>query len=126
MISRRSGTEDGAINAVLDALADPMRRTMLDLVANGNATATTLAGQLPISRQAVAKHLAVLESAGLIVSARKGREVHHHLAPGPLNATSRWMQETARDWDRRLHHIKNVAEGLTRDANPTTRRKTSP
>jgi DNA-binding transcriptional ArsR family regulator len=110
---------DGAVEevgSVLAALADPTRRRLLDLVAaQGAATATTLAGRLPISRQAIVKHLAVLDAAGLVVGSRVGREVRYSLRPAGLDATTRWMSSLAADWDRRLAAIKRAAEAAERD-----------
>lgn len=106
-----------AVDSVLGALADPTRRALLDLLAaQGEATATSLAGQLPVSRQAVVKHLTVLDAAGLVTGGRVGREVRYSVRPAALNATARWMAGLAADWDRRLAHIKRVAEAAERDA----------
>ncbi|MEV6960301.1 metalloregulator ArsR/SmtB family transcription factor [Streptomyces sp. NPDC051207] len=100
-----------AVDGVLGALADPTRRRLLDLLAeHGQASATTLAERLPVSRQAVVKHLAVLDAAGLVSSSRVGREVRYAVRPAALNATARWMAALAADWDRRLATIKRVAE----------------
>ncbi|MFD9460845.1 ArsR/SmtB family transcription factor [Streptomyces sp. NPDC060027] len=99
------------VDSVLGALADPTRRQLLDLLAEqGTATATTLAERLPVSRQAVVKHLAVLDAAGLVSGGRVGREVRYALRPAALDATARWMAALAADWDRRLANIKRVAE----------------
>lgn len=99
------------IDEVLSALADPTRRRLLDLVAvRGAASATELAGELPVSRQAVVKHLAVLDAAGLVTGRRVGREVRFEVRSAPLDATARWMASLAADWDRRLARIKAVAE----------------
>ncbi|KOX15843.1 ArsR family transcriptional regulator [Saccharothrix sp. NRRL B-16348] len=110
---------DGAVEEVgnvLVALADPTRRRLLDLLAaQGAVTATTLAGRLPVSRQAIVKHLAVLDAAGLVVGSRVGREVRYSLRPAGLDATTRWMSSLAADWDRRLAAIKRVAEAAERD-----------
>ncbi|MEE1816199.1 metalloregulator ArsR/SmtB family transcription factor [Streptomyces sp. SP18ES09] len=96
---------------VLGALADPTRRALLDLIAEqGRATATSLAARLPVSRQAVVKHLAVLDTAGLVTAARVGREVRYAVRPAALDATARWMAALASDWDRRLAAIKRIAE----------------
>lgn len=96
---------------VLGALADPTRRALLDLIAEqGRATATSLAARLPVSRQAVVKHLAVLDAAGLVTAARVGREVRYAVRPAALDATARWMAALASDWDRRLAAIKRIAE----------------
>jgi DNA-binding transcriptional ArsR family regulator len=106
---------DGEVGSVLVALADPTRRRLLDLLAEGAATATTLAEQLPVSRQAIVKHLAVLDAAGLVVGSRVGREVRYSLQPASLDTTTRWMSSLAADWDRRLAAIKRAAEAAERD-----------
>ncbi|MFE9629640.1 ArsR/SmtB family transcription factor [Streptomyces sp. NPDC006463] len=112
---RRGAAE--AVDGVLAALADPTRRRLLDLLAaQGEATATTLAEGVPVSRQAVVKHLAVLDAAGLVTCGRVGREVRYAVRPAALDATARWMTALAADWDRRLAHIKRVAEAAERDA----------
>jgi DNA-binding transcriptional ArsR family regulator len=116
-----SGTPDGPDGAdgadgadeVLAAMADPTRRRLLeDLAARGGATATDLADGLPISRQAVVKHLAVLGRAGLVTARRQGREVRYLARPDGVAATARWMAALAADWDQRLAAIKNIAEAL--------------
>ncbi|MFB7469808.1 ArsR/SmtB family transcription factor [Kitasatospora sp. NPDC056184] len=100
-----------AVDGVLGALADPTRRRLLDLLAaQGEATATTLAGRLPVSRQAVVKHLAVLDAAGLVAGRRAGREVRYAVRPAALDDTARWMAGLAADWDRRLARIRTLAE----------------
>ncbi|MEW2115089.1 metalloregulator ArsR/SmtB family transcription factor [Streptomyces sp. NPDC005474] len=105
---------DGAaeeVGSVLAALADPTRRRLLDVLAvRGEATATTLAEQLPVSRQAIVKHLAVLDAAGLVVGSRVGREMRYSLRSAGLDATTQWMSALAADWDRRLAAIKRAAE----------------
>ncbi|MEU5190128.1 metalloregulator ArsR/SmtB family transcription factor [Streptomyces klenkii] len=106
-----------AVDTVLAALADPTRRQLLELLAaKGEATATTLAQHLPVSRQAVVKHLAVLDAAGLVTSGRIGREVRYTVRPAALDATAQWMASLAADWDRRLARIKRIAEAAERDA----------
>jgi DNA-binding transcriptional ArsR family regulator len=104
------------VDGVLVALADPTRRRLLDLLAaRGEATATTLAERLPVSRQAVVKHLAVLDAAGLVAGSRVGREVRYAVRSAALDATARWMASLASDWDRRLATIKRIAEAAERD-----------
>ncbi|MER6995869.1 metalloregulator ArsR/SmtB family transcription factor [Streptomyces sp. NPDC000410] len=106
-----------AVDSVLVALADPTRRQLLELLAaQGEATATTLAERLPVSRQAVVKHLAVLDAAGLVSGGRVGREVRYAVRPAALDATARWMAALAAAWDRRLADIKRVAEAREREA----------
>ena len=93
------------------AIGDPSRRQVLDLlVRNGEASASWLAGRVPFSRQAVAKHLAVLERAGLISRRKQGREVLYQVRAGRLDEAARAMTETATQWDRRLAAIKRLAE----------------
>ena len=116
MKEERRGTAE-AVDSVLVALADPTRRRLLELLAaQGEATATTLAGRLPVSRQAVVKHLAVLDAAGLVSGSRIGREVRYAVRPAALDGTARWMAALAADWDRRLATIKRVAEAAERDS----------
>ncbi|MET9804700.1 metalloregulator ArsR/SmtB family transcription factor [Streptomyces sp. NPDC006368] len=119
MTEERPGAAEVA-DSILGALADPTRRRLLDvLAAQGEATATTLAERLPVSRQAVVKHLAVLDAAGLVSGGRVGREVRYAVRPAALDTTARWMASLAADWDRRLANIKRVAEAAERDASPT-------
>ena len=96
---------------VFAALADPTRWRVLTLLADrGKASATVLAGELPVSRVAVVKHLGVLERAGLVEGRREGREVRYTVRTGPLDETSRWMAGLASQWDARLAEIKRLAE----------------
>ena len=101
----------GDVGTVLAALADPTRRRLQDVLAGaGTASATTLAGGLPVSRQAVVKHLQVLEAAGLVEGVRTGREVLYSVRRDPLDASARWLADLSATWDRRLSAIKQVAE----------------
>jgi DNA-binding transcriptional ArsR family regulator len=96
---------------VLSALADPTRWELMDRIAAGDgATATTLAEGLPVSRQAIVKHLGVLERAGLVTGRRAGREMRYSVHVEQLDATARWMAAAARRWDGRLAAIKAIAE----------------
>lgn len=105
------------VDSVLAALSDPTRRRLLDLLAaHGETTATKLAEQLPVSRQAVVKHLSVLDAAGLVAGGRVGREVRYSVRPEALDVTARWMASLAADWDRRLARVKHIAEAAERDA----------
>jgi ArsR family transcriptional regulator, cadmium/lead-responsive transcriptional repressor len=93
------------------AVADPTRQRLLDaLLAHGEATATELAGDLPVTRQAVAKHLTVLEHAGLVQPRRHGREVRYTVRPERLDAATRRLARVAAHWDERLARIKRIAE----------------
>ena len=111
IMNQSSENQPSVVDGVLAALADPTRRQLLDLVsARGQATATTLADGLPISRQAVVKHLNVLDAAGLVDSVKVGREVRYSVRSESLDATARWMSSLAAEWDRRLARIKRFAE----------------
>jgi DNA-binding transcriptional ArsR family regulator len=96
---------------IFAALADPTRWRVLGLLAErGEASATTLAGELPVSRVAVVKHLAVLDRAGLVEAHRKGREVRYSVRPERLTATAHELNAIAVEWDARLAAIKRLAE----------------
>jgi len=93
------------------AIADPSRRRVLDLVGQrGEASASWLARRVPFSRQAVSKHLVVLEQAGLVSRHRQGREVLYQVDSSRLDEAARALIEVARQWDRRLITIKRLAE----------------
>ena len=91
---------------VFAALADPNRRHLVEALARREATATELAADLPVTRQAVAKHLAALREAGLVDARRKGRETRYRLTPGPLGEALTWMQEVGATWDGRLEALR--------------------
>lgn len=97
-------------DAVFAALADPTRRAVVRLLADRPATPTELASALPVSRQAVAKHLAVLRAAGLVEHAREGRRVRYRFQPAPLSEVLRWMAGTAAAWDARLERLRGLFE----------------
>ena len=100
------------LDRVLAALADPTRRRLLDLLgSHPAASATALAERVPVSRQAVAKHLAVLEESRLVVGHREGREVRFRVRPERLAAAASWMTELAATWEERLELLKRQAEG---------------
>ena len=104
---------------LLEAVADTSRRRVLDLIlAHGEATPTALAAELPFTRQAVAKHLAVLDRAGLVEGSRQGREVRYSVRPEHMDQAIRAMAKVAARWDARLDTIKRMAE-----SNASTRRK---
>jgi DNA-binding transcriptional ArsR family regulator len=95
---------EGIAEQVFSALADPTRRAVLAaLAAGGPATATDLADRLPITRQAIAKHLTLLANAGL-VTAEPGerRRVRFRLQAGPMQVAQQFLAAMARDWDRSL------------------------
>jgi DNA-binding transcriptional ArsR family regulator len=80
-----------------------------DVVARGPRTATELAADLPVSRQAVAKHLAVLREAGLVEHERTGREAHFTATLGPLADAERWLRDAGASWDDRLARLERRA-----------------
>jgi DNA-binding transcriptional ArsR family regulator len=93
------------------AVADPSRRRVLDLlISNGEASAWRLADDVPFSRQAVSKHLVVLEAAGLVSRRRQRREVLFYVEPERLQHATSAMAELAATWERRLGAIKRLAE----------------
>jgi DNA-binding transcriptional ArsR family regulator len=104
-------------DALWSAIADPSRRRVLDLlVAGGESTASSLAEQVPFTRQAVIKHLAVLEQSGLVTRQREGREVRFRVVPRRLDEASHAMADQARLWDQRLAAIKHLAESAHKEA----------
>jgi DNA-binding transcriptional ArsR family regulator len=98
-----------APDAVFAALADPTRRRVLRLVAErGPTSATLLERELPVTRQAIVKHLIVLSRAGLVTSQRAGQEVRYALAPESLDDVSDWIAEIGSRWDERLARLRQV------------------
>jgi DNA-binding transcriptional ArsR family regulator len=92
---------------VFSALGDPTRRGILQAVsARGDATATELAAVLPVTRQAVAKHLGVLAGAGLVAPRRTGRETRYAPTPEPLGDAIAWMADLGAQWDARLARLQ--------------------
>jgi DNA-binding transcriptional ArsR family regulator len=95
--------------AVFSALADPTRRRLVArLSEDGPATASDLARELPITRQAIAKHFAALEEAGLVTGERVGREHRYHLTPEPLTEAMTWMASVGAEWDARLSRLREM------------------
>jgi DNA-binding transcriptional ArsR family regulator len=93
------------VDAVFAALADPTRRAVIGRLAQEPLSASALAGELPVSRQAVAKHLAALDRAGLVSARREGRETRYTLTPAPLAEAMRWMDDVGAEWDARLARL---------------------
>jgi DNA-binding transcriptional ArsR family regulator len=103
-VSRRVGDLD----MVFGALADPTRRGLMErLVADGPATATNLVNGLPVTRQAVVKHLQVLAEAGLVTAERQGREVRYAASADALSPALEWMAAAGAAWDRRLDRLRD-------------------
>jgi len=100
---------------VFAALGDPTRRAVLALVGRrGPLTATELAARLPVSRQAVMKHLDLLRAAGLVASAKDGRAVRYQLRAEPLDDAATWMAQVGSAWDRRLAALSDRAKAVRR------------
>ncbi|HEX2620882.1 MAG TPA: metalloregulator ArsR/SmtB family transcription factor [Phototrophicaceae bacterium] len=96
---------------IFAALADPMRRNLLiSLAENSPKTATQLAGDYPITRQGILKHLNILEDAGLVAVHQLGREKRYTLTPEPLNELEQWIKALNTRWDQRLLRLKILLE----------------
>jgi predicted transcriptional regulator len=97
------------------AIGDPTRRRMLDLLlVDGDGTATTLSGQLPVTRQAVAKHLGVLDRVGLVRATPAGREKRYRVEDAQLSRAVAQLNSVGSAWDARLQRIKRIAEAIQR------------
>lgn len=99
-----------AADAVFSALADPTRRRLVESLAASPATATGLARDLPISRQAVAKHLSALRGADLVSAERRGRETRYSLRPEPLREVSAWVDAVGAEWSARLSRLERALD----------------
>ncbi len=100
------------LDLIFGALSDPTRRAMLEtLMAQGSTSVPALSAELPMTRQAVAKHLQVLSDSGLIERTEvTGREVHYQLAPRALAPAVDWMDHADAAWSGRLDRLKRAAE----------------
>jgi DNA-binding transcriptional ArsR family regulator len=104
-------TDDTAtMPRVLSVLADETRWRILSEIGAADLSASALAGRLPVSRQAIAKHLTVLAEAGLVESVRAGREIRYRALGARLSALANELEAIGRRWDRRLEAIKRIAE----------------
>lgn len=101
-----------SLDRVFAALSDRTRREMVSrLLADGTTSVPALTAILPISRQAIAKHLAALDQAGLVERAPvRGRPVHYRLRRGALAPATRWLTTAERVWDERLARLKETVE----------------
>jgi len=100
------------------AIGDPTRRRILDLLlADGQGTATTLSGHLPVTRQAVTKHLVVLDRVGLVRATPAGREKRYHVGEVQLARAIAQLNSVGELWDARLRRIKSLAEAIQRAKN---------
>ena len=119
-IAEPSGAVDpssaGRVDLVIAALADPTRRQILRLLAEGRPlSASSLASGLPVTRQAVVQHLTILQRAFLVSSERSGREVLFSIQPSALEQTASWMTRLAETWSERLQLLKRIAEAPDHD-----------
>jgi ArsR family transcriptional regulator, cadmium/lead-responsive transcriptional repressor len=97
------------------AIGDPTRRRMLDLLlVDGDGTATSLSGQLPVTRQAVAKHFGVLDRVGLVRATPAGREKRYRVDDAQLARAIAQLTAVGSAWDARLQRIKRIAEAIQR------------
>lgn len=97
---------------VLSALADPTRREIFErLTAEGPASASQLASELPVTRQAIAKHLNLLDSVGLATRSREGREVVYSARPARLAEVADWLATVGSEWDDRLERLRDSFRG---------------
>ena len=94
------------VDSVFSALSDPTRRQVMRCLAEGPTTATELAERVPVTRQAIAKHLTALEDAGLVASELDGRARRYRLTPAPLTEAMGWMADVGGEWDRRLAALR--------------------
>lgn len=118
MLERDTGPRPD-VGPVFSALADPTRRHVVEALARGErVTPTVLAARLPISRQAVAKHLTALTEAGLVSPARAGREVRYALEPAAFAAAAEWMAEVGAEWDERLARLHRLLADPPRPPGP--------
>ena len=97
------------------AVGDPTRRALLDLLlVEGGGTATALSEQLPVTRQAVTKHLAVLDRVGLVHGAASGRERRYWVDEAQLARAAAQLASVGSSWDGRLRRIARIAERIER------------
>jgi predicted transcriptional regulator len=111
-------------DALWSAVGDPTRRRVLDLLlVEGTGTATSLSGQLPVTRQAVSKHLAVLDRAGLVHGTAAGRERRYRVDDTQLARAAEQLAIVGSSWDGRLRRIARIAEDLERQRKTQTKQK---
>jgi ArsR family transcriptional regulator, cadmium/lead-responsive transcriptional repressor len=104
---------DAVDDDLWSAIGDPIRRRMLDLLlAEGDGTATSLGRRLPVTRQAVAKHLGVLDRVGLVRATPAGREKRYQVDDAQLARAVAQLSSVGSAWDARLQRIKRIAEAI--------------
>jgi DNA-binding transcriptional ArsR family regulator len=108
-------TDRPPVDAVFSALSDPTRRALIRCLSDhGPSTVTELAARLPVTRQAVAKHLDALETAGLISATTEGRSRRYRLTPRPMADAMAWMADVGAEWDERLESLRRLFEDRRR------------
>ena len=112
MSARGAATRSAVLDGVFGALSDPTRRSVVELLLrDGSTSVPSLSSQLPISRQAVAKHIATLEQAGLLERLpTHGREVRYGLRGEAIAPAAAWLNEAGQAWDGRLGRLKRAVE----------------
>jgi DNA-binding transcriptional ArsR family regulator len=103
-----------ARDRVFAALGDPTRRAIVESLSAQPASASDLVDDVPVTRQAIVKHLAVLEDAGLVAGERDGRRVLYRLTPAPFTDVAQWMVDVGAEWDRRLAVLADRVRGSSR------------
>jgi DNA-binding transcriptional ArsR family regulator len=96
------------LSDVFHALGDPTRRHIVESLSRQEASATQLASELPVTRQAVSKHLTALREAGLVESRKEGRETLYRVNTDPLDAAAAWIVRVGGEWDARLERLHGL------------------
>jgi len=102
--------KDRVQNDVFFAIADPTRRSILDMLTCGNLALKDISSHFPITRTAVSKHLRILEGAELIESQKIGRETIYQISPKPMIEVQEWLKAFSEFWDKKLNDLKNIVE----------------
>ncbi|CAH0119782.1 hypothetical protein PAE9249_02290 [Paenibacillus sp. CECT 9249] len=100
---------------VFQAIADPTRRQLLQMLSNGEMPVTAMSGHFAMSRTAVSKHLRILADAGLVANRKVGRETRYRLQPEPLLELKRWLEYYDRFWENKLAMLKHYVEETAAD-----------
>ncbi|MBW7477130.1 metalloregulator ArsR/SmtB family transcription factor [Paenibacillus oenotherae] len=109
-MSRADQAASSQKHDVFQAIADPTRRSLLQLLVDQEIPVKDIAGHYPMSRTAVSKHLRILSEAGLVVERKVGRETRYRLDPEPLLELKRWLAYYERYWENRLQALKRLVE----------------
>lgn len=111
-------TDSAVDDDLWSAIGDPTRRRMVDLLLDaGPGTATSLSERLPVTRQAVAKHLGVLDRVGLVHATTTGREKRYRVDEAQLERAVAQLSAVGHTWDARLRRIKTIAEAIANETN---------